>query len=359
MEILQELLQNIKPSLPGVAGIVVAVIVLYLIRSFFERKYADNPSRSFHRQMITLLLSLIGLLVIILLLPVSENMRGQLLSLLGILLSAAIALSATTFVGNIMAGLMLRALHNFKPGYFINVGDIFGRVSEQGMFHVEVQMPDRDLVTIPNLHLVTNPVKVIQNSGTFIYADVSLGYDIPRRTVRKLLEEAAEGAELTEAFVHITKLGDFSISYRVYGFLEDVKKVISAKSRLREMMLDKLHENDVEIVSPTFMNTRAVKEGRFFIPVTRSTSSDDDESVKAAESLIFDKADQAESLENLKKSIASLEEQIELSKKQVDEVQYVGQQEEIKARIKWFEARRDRLKEMLEEKEKEKQDNNK
>ena len=172
MEILQDLLNIIEPTLPGVAGIVVAIIVLYLIRSFFERKYADNPGRSFHRQMITLLISLVGILIVIILLPISENMRGQLLSLLGILLSAAIALSATTFVGNIMAGLMLRTLRNFNPGYFIQVGDIFGRVSEQGMFHVEVQMPDRDLVTIPNLHLVTNPVKVIQTSGTIVSADV-------------------------------------------------------------------------------------------------------------------------------------------------------------------------------------------
>ena len=181
----------------------------------------------------------------------------------------------------------------------------------------------------------------------------SLGYDIPRRTVRKLLEEAAEAAELKEAFVHVIELGDFSISYRVNGFLEDVKKIISARSKLREMMLDKLHENDIEIVSPTFMNTRGLKDGRQFIPVERPLSTNDDDAVHTAEALVFDKADQAESLVNLRKSIVALEEQIELAGKKIDEVQYVGQQEEIKAKIKWFEARRDRLKEMLAEKEKE------
>ena len=45
-------------------------------------------------------------------------------------------LSSTTFIGNIMAGLMLRVVRSFRPGDFVHVGDYFGRVSEQSLFHV-------------------------------------------------------------------------------------------------------------------------------------------------------------------------------------------------------------------------------
>jgi len=65
------------------------------------------------------------------LLPIEQSKRAQLLSLLGILLSGAIALSSTTFLGNAMAGLMLRALNNFKAGDFLSVKEEFGRVTER------------------------------------------------------------------------------------------------------------------------------------------------------------------------------------------------------------------------------------
>ncbi|MGB8329288.1 MAG: hypothetical protein WCE62_04110 [Polyangiales bacterium] len=40
-------------------------------------------------------------------LPIGDAPRGQLLSLLGLLVTAAIALSSTTLLGNAMAGIML------------------------------------------------------------------------------------------------------------------------------------------------------------------------------------------------------------------------------------------------------------
>ena len=157
--------------------------------------------------------------MVILTLPVSETTIGQLLGLIGILLSAVIALSAMTFVGNIMAGLMLRAIKNFRPGDFVRVGDHFGRISERGLFHIEIQTEDRDLTTLPNQYLVTNPVKVIRSSGTLVTADVSLGYDVSRVVVERVLLEAATDAELKEPFVYVIGLGDFSVAYRIAGLL--------------------------------------------------------------------------------------------------------------------------------------------
>jgi len=37
------------------------------------------------------------------------------------------------------------------------VGDYFGRVTERGLFHVEIQTEDRDLATLPNMFLVSQP----------------------------------------------------------------------------------------------------------------------------------------------------------------------------------------------------------
>ena len=131
-----------------------------------------------------------------------------------------------------MAGMMLRAVRSFRPGDFIRVGDYFRRVSEQGLFHVEIQTEDRDLTTMPNLYLVTNPFKVIRSSGTIISAEVSLGYDIPRTKIESLLIEAALAVQLEEPFVLVTELGDFAVTYRISGLFPKVKHILSTRSAL-------------------------------------------------------------------------------------------------------------------------------
>ena len=54
----------------------------------------------------------------------------------------------------------------------------------------------------------------------------------------------------------VISLDDFSVLYRVSGFLAEVKNLITVKSTLKKRVLDVLHENGVEIVSPAFMNQR-------------------------------------------------------------------------------------------------------
>ena len=189
---------------------------------------------------------------------------------------------------------MLRLTRSFRIGDYIRVGDQFGRVSERGLFHTEIQTVDRDLTTFPNLYLITNPVTVVHKSGTIISATISLGYDISHARIERLLNRAAEKVDLRDPYVHVMELGDFSITYKVFGFLEVTKNIITARSNLNKSILDTLHEDGVEIVSPTFMNQRVQKEGVVFIPdenrvrpVTKKADK------KAAEELVFDKAEEA------------------------------------------------------------------
>jgi hypothetical protein len=103
---------------------------------------------------------------------------------------------------------------------------------------------------------VTNPVKVVRASGTVLSANVTIGYDVPRRKVEALLLEAAQRAGLEEPFVQVVELGNFSVEYRAAGMLTEVRRIVSSRSVLRMHMLDALHEGGVEIVSPTFMYLR-------------------------------------------------------------------------------------------------------
>jgi len=305
---MDRLLEFAASFTPLLGTLVAVALTLAGINWVLKRRWKDNPDAQFRFQLIMLALTFAGLLAIILALPISEETRGQLLSLIGILLSAAIALSSTTFIGNIMAGIMLKVVRSARPGDFITVANLTGRITEMDLLHTEIQTEFRDLVTVPNLFMVTQPLQVVRASGSIITAEVSLGYDVTHSNVTEILCDAAAKAGLKDSFVHVRELGDFSVVYRVAGLLEDIQSLISARSKLRAAMLDALHDANVEIVSPNFMNTRALREDRVFIP---SPSRKRPQTAHAvAEDLAFDKAEDAASLEKLRVQIQQVEDQL-------------------------------------------------
>ncbi len=302
------------PLLAVVSVISVGLWVAYFV--LLKRQTEMGPERRFPRQLLMLILAAVALFLVILAFPMSDATRSQVLSLLGIVLTGIIAISSTNFVANIMAGLMLRVVNSFRPGDFIHVKEKFGRVTERGLIHTEIQTEDRDLTTFPNLYLITNPVTVVRSSGTIVSATLSLGYDVSHRRVEELLKEAAGEVDLAEPFVQVKKLGDFSVTYRIAGFLTDVKRLLTVRSELRKKVMDVLHENGIEIVSPSFMNQRPLPDGKKFIPIEpeiRKAGEADKE--EDPEAIIFDKAEQAEILEHLQEEAKQVKQKLgELNK---------------------------------------------
>jgi small-conductance mechanosensitive channel len=309
-----DIFERFAPLLSTVAAV---VAILIGINWFLGRRWKDNPDAQFRFQLIMLALTFSGLLAIIVALPIKDAVRGQLLSLIGILLSAAIALSATTFIGNIMAGIMLKVIKNARPGDFITVADLTGRITEMDLLHTEIQTEFRDLVTVPNLHMVTQPIRVVRASGSIITAEVSLGYDVAHAHAAEILREAATRAGLKDGFVHVRELGDFSVTYRVAGLLEDIHSLISARSALRAAMLDALHDAGIEIVSPTFMNSRVFQEDKAFIPAPTRTPTT---AQGLAEDIAFDKADDAAMAEKIRISIERLDSELSSAGKDGEEL---------------------------------------
>jgi small-conductance mechanosensitive channel len=187
-------MDGVLKFLPSVGTIAAVVVGLVIVRRLLNWSEAKLSGHRFRNQMIMILLTAAGTLIVILVVPMGDIMRGQVLSLIGILLSAAIALSSTTVLGNAMAGVMMRAVGNFRMGDFVRVGEHVGRVSERGLFHTEIQTEDRELTTLPNLYRVTHPVTTIRTSGTIVSTLVSLGYDVPRTRIEDLLLVAARNA---------------------------------------------------------------------------------------------------------------------------------------------------------------------
>lgn len=315
------MLEKIGEAIPGLLGFAVSGLVLGATLWVLHRVLLGNrpdleQDKKLSRQLLMVVFALAALVMLTLALPVDKSIRNQILSLIGIVLSGLVAFSSTAIVGNLMAGLMMRFTKPFRIGDFVKVEDFFGRVTEIGLLDTEFQTEHRELISFPNSYLISHPVTVTRSSGTIVSAQLSLGFDVHHQTIEKLLLAAVEKTELEDGFVQIIAIGDFSVSYRVSGLLTEVKSLISTRSRLLGHVLDTLHEAGVEILSPNFMAQRPQPDGLKMIPkATEETAPKKNKQSESPESVIFDKAEQAEAIhgqiQSIQKDIQSLRERRE------------------------------------------------
>lgn len=297
MNALQALFADFWPSLL-VLGLTGAVLFAANRIACHSRQGTDSVLY----QLLNWAIASAAVLVIVIVLPLSDETQGQILSLLGVVLTAVIALSSTTFVSNAMAGIMLKMTSPFRPGDYVRVNGEFGRVARHSLINTQIQTEWRDLTTLPNLYLVNNPVTVLHRDGTIISAEVSIGYDVPYTQVQKLLLLAVEEAQLSEPFVLVQELLDHAVVYRACGFLPEMKQLLTSRSNLRKKILEQLHGNGVEIVSPAFMNQRQLDPAARIIP-QQPVLHDQQPTAPhepAPEEKIFDQAEAAAGVEELR-----------------------------------------------------------
>ena len=316
--------------LPALAVILVvavlAQLIHWLIRVRQRRRHENDP---FPGQVATLVAVMVAIIGVILALPVKDATRSQLFTLLGLVLTAVIAFSSTTLASNILAGLVVRSSRHLRPGYFVLHDGDLGRITEIGLIQAEVQTRHRNFTYLSNTTLLTDKITVINPEATVVSADVSLGYDLHHAEIERLLVAAAEKIGLEDPYVRVRGLGDFSVSYRVYGLLREVKLLITARSDLYKAVLDSLHEAGVEIVSPGFMNQRVLASDKLFIPERGPEEVAQEERIPEAlentpEKIVFDKAEQAERLEGLKDERRQLAETLKELEKNRDGLEGEG-----------------------------------
>jgi len=290
---------DIEQFIPSIISLIVTISLILLFDFLFRKRKLFSREKMI-QQIIFIVILFIGILFIIFTLPITVEDKNLILTFVGLIIGAIITFSSTTFVTNAMAGIMLRLIHPFRVGDYIKIDATFGRVTEMYFLHTQIQSMDRDLITIPNTKLVSNSLKTIRSSGTIITTIVSLGYDISRKKIEKELLKAAEITGLENSFVHIEKLGDFSITYKVGGLLKNIEGVITAKSDFKKNVLDTLHDSEIEIVSPTYMNQRVFSEDYVCLPPkeTKTKTVEIEPEVKTEE-IIFDKAITAQMLDRI------------------------------------------------------------
>lgn len=340
-ELLTKIFQLIEPT-----GVILALVLLLILNSTIFKKLKSSASDgNILKGAISILIVFVGILAFVLVLPIDKSLKGQILGFLGIVVSAGIALSSTTVLGNLIAGIMNNSMNRFRNGDLIKIGDFYGRVIKKSIFHTEIQMEDSNIITVPNLYVASNPVKMVRKTNTVISTTISLGYDVPRIKIEEALKEAALATGLTDPYVYIISLGDFSVVYRIHGFLSDSSKYFSTNSLLKAMVMDKLHARKIEIVSPSFMNQRRVDDQQF-IP-HHVVENEETASTSTPEKLVFDEAIQSGKMETKKDYLKQIEQKQTDLREKLKGLTDEKEQEQLKAQIAKNEEIKARLEKSL------------
>lgn len=346
---------DILLSLLDPALVIVILLILLMFNAWVHRRFTSGiKDGSISKGAVSFFLVLVGVLVFILSLPIEKSLKGQIVGFLGIVISAGIALSSSTVLGNLLAGIMNNSMKRFRNGDLIKIGEFQGRVIRKSMFHTEIQLEDSNYISIPNLYIAQNPVKLTRKTNTVISTSVSLGYDISHERIEEALLQAAVDTGLTDPYVYITSLGDFSVVYKIHGFLENSGKYFTTSSLLNARVLDVLHDGGIEIVSPTFMNQRRVDEKGFIPPTGRPKK--DEEPQKSPEELVFDEAIKSGKLETRKDYLKEIEQTLASLKEQLKE-QKGDEAEKTKRLIQRNEKLKDRIEDSIRSQKDEGKDN--
>lgn len=177
-----------------------------------------------------------------------------------------VSLGSSTVIGNIIAGLVITYMRPFKLGDRIKLNDTTGNVVEKTPLVTRIRTPKNEVVTIPNSFVMSSHTVNFSQSareyGLIIHSEVSIGYDVPWRTVNKLLIEAALNTpgvvDDPRPFVLSTSLNDWYPVYQVNAYIKDADRLAQIYSDLHQSIQDRFNEEGIEIMSPHYM---AVRDG--------------------------------------------------------------------------------------------------
>lgn len=176
------------------------------------------------------------------------------------------SLGSTGAVANVVAGSLLTYTRGFRIGDRVRIGDSVGDVTARTLLVTRLRTVTNVEITIPNATVlgtqVMNYSSLAREGRLLLQTSITIGYDVPWRTVHELLLKAARSTDgllaEPEPFVLQTSLNDYYPTYVLNVATGDAGAMLRTTSRLNERIQDVFFEAGVEITSPAFT---AIRDG--------------------------------------------------------------------------------------------------
>ena len=192
--------------------------------------------------------------------PYIPGSRSAAFQSISIFLGVMFSIGSSSFIANIIAGYSMTYRRAFHLGDRIQVGDVFGDVSEIRLQVTHVRSVKNEEIVVPNSTLlnsnVVNYSALARTRGLILHTTVGIGYETPWRQVEAMLLLAAERTPglLREPppFVLQKSLGDFCVVYEINVYCDAPAEMARLYARLHQNILDVFNEYGVQIMTPAY-----------------------------------------------------------------------------------------------------------
>jgi small-conductance mechanosensitive channel len=183
-----------------------------------------------------------------------------------IFIGVLVSLGSSTAIANIVSGLIITYMRPFQIGDKVKIDNIMGIVTQKTLLVTRLRTAHNEDITVPNSKILsshtTNYTSSSNDLGLILNTTVTIGYDVPHKTVSALLIAAAKNSDGIdkdkEPFVLQTALEDFYVAYQLNAYTSEPHRMASIYSEMHRNIQDQFFEAGVEILSPHY---RAARDG--------------------------------------------------------------------------------------------------
>ena len=131
------------------------------------------------------------------------------------------------------------------------------------LIYTKMRTLDNVLVSIPNQELLKSEIdnygkKSVVRRGCAITA----GFEVPSEQVdRALMEAASRLVEMKDvlkkpdAYVWVTKFGNYAVEYTLYVFINEIKRMPQIDSNIKRTVLEACKQHGIDISTPTIIKS--------------------------------------------------------------------------------------------------------
>ncbi len=198
---------------------------------------------------------------------------GGVIGFIGVFL----ALTQASWAPDIISGLIILNSNLIEEGDAIQLDgdpDMIGMVYKTKMFHTEIlNIIDNHRVMIRNARLrditLHNLSKFASARGLRESLSFNISYDTPQDEIHRMFDSAFEKAkELSHIDfeaqhgwdIRVHKTGDFSVEWKVYYFIKNIREIIRTRQELTELILCEPDQANIQLATPVLHQSPPVEK---------------------------------------------------------------------------------------------------
>jgi len=253
-----------KPIPPMLAGyyfallylgiaIIVIQLAMFLFFDFFLLRSKRYQTPALLKEISNVVLFTIAVIVII-----QDTLKIQVTTVLATsaIITVVLGLALQETLGNLFAGLALHVDPPYRPGDWVQAGDVVGRVEEVTWRSTKLHTVNNDLIVIPNGQIakekITNHTFPSTPHATSVFVGIS--YHVPPNKVARVVREVlatVDNVTMDPApDIRVSKYLDFSIEYQIKFWFNDFGIIEPTLAEIKKSLWYHFRRNEIEIPLP-------------------------------------------------------------------------------------------------------------